>query len=359
MSCFTCGTISGCGCSQPPACNYNVTVNSGTSTVIGAVNANTAGVGVFDALDNGVLYFRGVESADATYLSVSLNATNHTILLTFNVNAFAAALPQASTTQAGIGETATNAEAQAKASTTVFLTPSNLAALGASDTFVGLVELATDAETQTGTSTTLAVTPAGLKSVTDLLGTTEVYADAVTLAAGTPAFVGQFAAQQDTGEAFVGNATSAGAWNSLFTFGAVNATGSANTTINNIGATIWDGNGTGVFTFIGAGVVLDSGSELTVSSGCNLNMAPGSTMTYGGSSIPANSVITTGASIGQLSSSLKSTFVSTANTQTGYTAFSNPATIRTCDTSTVTLQQLAQLVGTLIEDLKAVKLPAT
>ena len=38
---------------------------------------------------------------------------------------------------------------------------------------------------------------------------------------------------------------------------------------------------------------------------------------------------------------------------TGYTAFTNPTTRRTCDTTTVTLAQLAQIVGTLIEDLKS------
>ena len=38
--------------------------------------------------------------------------------------------------------------------------------------------------------------------------------------------------------------------------------------------------------------------------------------------------------------------------QTGYTAFQNGATIRSVDTATVTLQQLAQTVGTLVEDLK-------
>jgi len=38
--------------------------------------------------------------------------------------------------------------------------------------------------------------------------------------------------------------------------------------------------------------------------------------------------------------------------QGSYTAFANPSTLRTCNTSTVTLAQLAQLVGTLVEDLK-------
>ncbi len=59
-------------------------------------------------------------------------------------------------------ELATDAQAQAKSDTARALTPSNLAALGASATFAGLVELATDAETQTGTDTARAITPANL-----------------------------------------------------------------------------------------------------------------------------------------------------------------------------------------------------
>ncbi|MCG9894415.1 MAG: hypothetical protein MH204_02920 [Fimbriimonadaceae bacterium] len=39
--------------------------------------------------------------------------------------------------------------------------------------------------------------------------------------------------------------------------------------------------------------------------------------------------------------------------QTGYSAFSNPATLRTLDTGAATLQQVAQCLGTVIEDLKA------
>lgn len=71
---------------------------------------------------------------------------------------------QATTTTAGIGETATDAEAIAKSSTTTFLTPSNLATgnFQASTTFEGLIELATQAEVDAKTDTTRAVTPATL-----------------------------------------------------------------------------------------------------------------------------------------------------------------------------------------------------
>lgn len=64
----------------------------------------------------------------------------------------------------GLVELATDAEAIAKADATKALTPANLAALGGSETFQGLLELATTAETTTGTSTSLAVHPSGLNT---------------------------------------------------------------------------------------------------------------------------------------------------------------------------------------------------
>lgn len=358
MSCSTCGGFFGCGCSQPPACNYNVTVVNSTSTAVtGAVNANIAGVGVFDALDNGVLYFRGVESADSTYLSVSLNATNHTVLLTFDVNALAAALPQATTTQAGIGETATDAEAQGKASTTVFLTPSNLAALGASTTFSGLVELATDAETQAGLSTTLAVTPAGLQSVVDTLGTTEVFGDAVARLAATPAFNGQYCVQIDNPDAFISSDTLPGSFNiPVFIGGSANQLNAATYITLGDHDFIFSGGGVGAV-LIQSDFAFDTTSSVTVKN--YFDFSSTARIYDQGVQVPASSVLTTSTTSGQFNSKLINTFVSTDNTQTGYTTFSNPSTLRTCDTATVTLQQLAQLVGTLIEDLKAVNLPAT
>ncbi|GAA2821571.1 hypothetical protein EDC40_10353 [Aminobacter aminovorans] len=61
--------------------------------------------------------------------------------------------PSATLTSPGVVELATDAEAIAKADAVRALTPSNLAALGASTTLAGLVELATAAEVATGTDT--------------------------------------------------------------------------------------------------------------------------------------------------------------------------------------------------------------
>lgn len=90
---------------------------------------------------------------------------------------------QATTTVLGIGTTATNAEAVSKASTTDFLTPSNLATgnFQASATFEGLIELATQAEVDAETDATRAVTAATLagKAATDwkkFVGLTNVLA---------------------------------------------------------------------------------------------------------------------------------------------------------------------------------------
>jgi hypothetical protein len=330
--CSGCGGVWGIGCGcQVPSCNYTVINETNpVSGITNGVNANIAGIGVLDALNAGTLYFRGLESANGAFFTFTLNATNHTIVATFDVNALAAALPQATTTQAGVGETATDAEAQGKASTTVFLTPSNLAALGASDTFAGLTEYATDAEAIAGVSTTLALTPANLTAVLVANPSTQTFANAVTRAGAIPDYVGQIGYQLDSGQGYIGFGLAAGNWHALITDGLSN-----------------DINGLGIFNGI---VSFSAPGGLDFSGGL---------VSIGGIDIPANSVVITGGLAGSLSSSLISTFISSANTQTGYTAFTNPATIRTCDTGTVTLQQLAQLVGTLIEDFKALKLPAT
>lgn len=75
---------------------------------------------------------------------------------------FANIKQNASTTATGVGELATDAEAQAKTDTARLLTPSNLAALGTSTTFQGLCELATTAEVAAQTDTARCVTPQGL-----------------------------------------------------------------------------------------------------------------------------------------------------------------------------------------------------
>jgi len=300
------------------------------------------------------MYFRGIDTTDAAILSIALNATNHTIELTINVNALASALPQATTTQKGVGETATDAEAQAKASIVNFVTPSNFAAMDASTTFAGFIEIATDAEAIAGLSTTLAITPANLKATIGTYGTTVTFADAVAKAAAVPAFKGQLGSEQDNITVWVGQDTVAGQWNPLLVLGGVQASINqmSSTTVVDLGGVNFE------FSSVAPGGSVDFDLSMTAQFFGTVNF-DGATFQIGTVTVPANSVIVTDGIAGNLSHSLIATFLSSANVQTGYTAFTNPATIRTCNTATVTLQQLAQIVGTLIEDVKAIKLPAT
>lgn len=105
---------------------------------------------------NALLTHLGLSSILSTPLTVGNGLIN---------NAGALEARASSTTQTGIAELATDAEAAAKTDTARVLTPSNLAALAASDTFAGLIEIATNAEATTGTDTGRAITPASLAAV--------------------------------------------------------------------------------------------------------------------------------------------------------------------------------------------------
>ena len=76
--------------------------------------------------------------------------------------------PSASIAQPGIVQLATNNEVAAGTDTQRAVTPAGLAskpAIAASATLAGVVELATDSEVATGTDATRAITPAGLASL--------------------------------------------------------------------------------------------------------------------------------------------------------------------------------------------------
>jgi len=346
MSCLcSCGLgcQSGCGCRV-------IVLPNNPVVLYGAENINLIGVGVYDGQDGNTFQFRGIASANSSII-VTLDAGNNAVLLTLDVTQIIDDLPQATTTQRGVGETATDAEAIAKASLTVFLTPSNLAALIASTTLAGLVELATDAETIAGVSTTLAVTPAGLASLVDTLEQTRVFADAAARAGAIPDFIGQFGGQQDLGSGWVAYGTNAGEWNPILTLNTSNDSTSVQTSVEFTNGTfVFDGGTTGFLIFTDLRMTMPLGTFVDWT---------GATWKNGGVTVPADSVMITNAVAGTPSSALRSTFLSSFATQTGYTAISNPATIRTFDSATVTLQQLAQAWGTLVEDLKAILLPAT
>lgn len=359
MSCCACGNWS-CGGN----CAYIVNLPDNPVAAYSTVNGNLAGVGVYDSTFGGVQFvMRGINSGNAM-LGVTLDAANRVVLLTIDATAIAAAFPAATTAQAGILETATDAEAIAKGAVDKILTPSNLAAIGATQTFAGLIEIATNAETQAGVSAVLAVTPAGLASVVATLEQTATFANAVARVALAPAFEGQFGYQIDTNQTYVGTSVVAGDWQIVFVEGIIQ-TIDENTEIELDGCS---------FNFSGSGT-LNIGNDVTNFVGTTVNSQTSwahqgnwefvnsaldfdnTTVQIGGANV-ANSVLISGGT-NLVSSQLINTFVSSANTQTGYTNFTNPAVLRTCDTATVTLPQLAQIVGTLINDLKAIRLPAT
>lgn len=321
-------------------------------------NANLAGIGVFDNETDNLVQFRGIVSNSAS-LTVTFNATDNTIVFDFDDNALVADIPDATTTQRGILETATNAEALAKAAADKIITPSNLAALGSTTTFAGFVELATDAETIAGISATLAVTPAGLAAfaATNMLTT---WPDAATRAGATPTFDGQIGTQLDTNVVWVANGTGAGDFDVPVLIQGANVM-VVNTGIDTTGFT---------YSFTGSGLVNceaslnASGVTTLTGSTVQIGNGAGEFLNLESPTLQISGVTITDSLVGADNTGLAVeydivSFLSLMNPQTGYTPVANPATIRTFDTATVTLQQLAQAFGTLVEDLKAVKLPQT
>lgn len=357
--CSNCGCNNGsCGC----GCAYIVNLPDNPTDIYSAANLNTGGIGVFDSESSFQFGFRGVNSANAM-MTVTLDAANKNVLLTLDASAIAAAFPAATTAQVGILETATDAEALAEVAANKILVPSNLAALGATLTFAGLVERATQAEVTAGTDAVRYVAPDTLGVLLATKKQTATWADAVARAALAPTFAGQFGVQLDTDQGYVSYGVAAGQWYPLMTFNANAIVPNGSTNGLQMGTATLDV-ADGAFSFTnstisgdGVAITLISNSSLQVSGG--IFDLDSSEFRIGGAATSANTVICTGAVAGDLTDRLLSTFISTANVQTGYTNFTNPAVLRTCDTTTVTTAQLAQIVGTLINDLKAVLLPAT
>lgn len=355
----------GCGCGGFGGCLYNVNVPASTDSTLLFNNINLTGVGVLDSATAPNINFRGVVSGSPE-LTVALDAGNHTIVLTLDVAAITAAIPQATTAQAGIGETATDAEALAKASITVFITPSNFAAMASTTTFAGLVELATNAEALAGASTTLAITPDDLAYVLANSSLTTTFADAVARAAAVPDFAGQFAAQLDTLVPYLGRGAVAGAWNQILSLSVANENNATipDTSIDtSFGGTFafQSNDGTGNVQFNGINVAFNApGNPIE----CNRDVHfsnntvdfDGTVISVLGASATFRLLATDGA--GEAIFQQITNFLSTNNVQTGW-AVTNPSVTRTLDVAAATLADVRAVLGTLINDLKAVLLPAT
>ncbi len=358
MSHCSCG---GCGCSAcaptncSPSPRCTIQLPEGEVQTYQFENQNLSGIGFFNDETNFNVGFRGLVS-DSLALILTLDAPNAVIRLDFDGDLLINDIPDATTTQRGMLETATDGEAIAKLALNKTLTPSNLAALGASTTFAGLVELATSAETIAGVDTTRAVTPAGLAATGNLYRTV-TFADAVALNAGVPAFDGQFASQLDTEQAFVAASTSAGDWNPLFTFGTTYDIAGATTLIYTIGTTTFNGSGTGVFAYNAMNVNLSVGSQLTIDSGCVFGVKNDSTIEINGSPMGASQLFGTDAA-GEIAPRAIANFLSTSNLQSGWSV-TNPSVTRTLDVAASDLATTRAVLGTLINDLKAVLLPSS
>lgn len=310
-------------------------------------NANLTGQGVFISEVDGAVTFRGVASADGS-VTITADATNKTVDLSVNTSAVVAAIPDATTSVKGKLETATDAEALAKSSTTVAVTPSNFAAMAATTGFAGLVELATVAEAQAGTSSTLAVTPEGVKAVVDTLPYPAIFADAAARSVAVPSVVGQIGVQQDTQATYVAYGTTAGQWLQRWvTVGSVTDI-FADTDIT-IGAgdlnfTNPDGTAKAV-TFSGDGMLrFDSGGVMDLGAGSEFRIA--------GVAAPADSVVISDNIDGTLSSMPIADFISNRNLSTAYSP-TNYTALRAFDAGTVTVGDLARVVATMLQDQSA------
>lgn len=278
-----------------------------------ASNENLTGVGVYLEKVGNNFQFAGIASGDGT-IDVTYDSDNKVINIALDSDIVAGNFPDATTALKGKVQLATDAAAQAKSSTTLVLTPSNLAALQGSTVFAGLLELATSPETITGTDAVRAVTPAGLKAVTDTIQGTKVASNGVVVAATTPSFAGQFLYQQDARAIWAANSTSTGDW---------------------VGPTINDGGVGGSF-----------------------NISGGTTLKIGGVTIPGSSVLMTSATPGAPTSyTVADNFLSNFNVVTysvnGYT----PGNRTIANAGTITLPELADVVSNLIADLMANQKP--
>lgn len=352
-----------CTCEVTNCCNSPCVVQLPDTDPVAYTfeNANLMGVGVLHAVDGTLVQFRGIVSTSPA-LNVTLDSPNAVINIDFDGSLLIAEIPTASETERGIAEVATQAETNAGIVDNVIVTPAKLAGRTATETRTGILEIATQAEVTTGTDDTRAVTP--LKLATFAAGqlTTRTFADGVARGGATPAYDGQMGVQLDINVPFVANGTGVGDFDVPVLIDGAN-TLSAAMTIANAGFNITH-TGAGAVVFDNAGGVSFTIADARLLANTQLGNGSGEFVNFEGAILQINGGTVTDSLLGTDNTGFAvdysiSLFLSQYNTQTGYTTFSNPATIRTCDTATVTLQQLAQLVGTLINDLKARLLPTT
>ena len=310
----------------PPSCP-----DTGVYT---ASNANLTGQGVFFQQNGNEFQFYGISNSDG-YVDISLDAVNNAILVNLNAELVSGSIPDSTTTVKGKTAYSTDAQAQAKTVTTKALTPSNLAALASSTVFVGMTRFATEAETQSGSSSSIAVTPAGLQSVLNNLPVPEITANQPETETTTPLLAGQLLLQKNTATLYYAETAAEGDWEltGIPRIGAVSLLGDVQVT----GANEID---------------FQCGSEF--SGVMNFDVVGGNLLHRNGVVIPANSVLITSGTAGQLSYIAADQFVGQYATQS-YTV-GGIVTSRSI-TGAETLTDVINVLGTLITDLAATQKP--
>lgn len=362
-------------------------------------NDNLIGEGVFHQNVSNTIGFYGITNTDGT-ITVSLDVPNNAISIDLNTELLGGSFPDATTTSKGKVELSTDGEAQAKTSTTVVLTPSNLAALGATTTFAGLTEFATSAETIALASATLAVTPQGLGAAIsgivrlgeantttsntsiDMDGNQlQILSGAMTFTVngsvvsilGAPLTLGaasflnfngaklQFVGVDMTASSILGTTGTAGVPTSysladFVRLGENNISDTVDTYVNlSGGASFSVLTGTNGFTVAALGTYF--GGLLNLGSGSKLNFDSGH-IQVSGVDIPADSFVRTDSAAGVVTSELVALYFGPHSTTEAW-VFPAYVPDRDIDPATCTLSELATAFVTLVHDLEAVKRPTT
>lgn len=300
MSQCSCG-CSPCSCS-PVNCNISpciIQLPDNPAQELTFENVNLAGIGFLNGVDGTNVEFRGLAS-ESLALTVSLDAPNNTIILDFDDELLVADIPTASETERGIAEVATQSETNAGIVDNVIVTPAKLAARTATETRTGIAELATQAEVNAGINDATIITPLKL-----------------------------------------------GTWWTAKLAGSIAITGDLTSATVTTGNVISDELTIGVGGAFAVSTAVSFYLPLTFESGSELQLS--------GAPIVDGFLVGRSGSVDELAIA---NVISTENTQTGWT-ITNPVTNRSLDVSAATLGDVREVLGTLIADLKAIKLPAS
>lgn len=353
-----------CGCNSTPCCCSGsiapaICCTPSTESVEYTFeNQNLIGIGVYNGEADNLVGFRGIAS-DTLALTVTLDAPNNAIIISFNDELLIDDIPDADETTRGILEVATQAETNAGAVDNKIITPLKLATMQATETQTGVLQIATQAEVTTGTNDATAVSPLKLATFAGTQLTTRVFADAVARAAAVPAFDGQLGVQLDTNALVMATSTIAGGFNISFTIlgdltvGASITTGIINATEANVSGFVVNGAGINVL----APLSFEVGTEFQISGA------------------PATNSVIIGRALGAADALPIADFLSTENVQTGWgtpsgtlarTTFasyagqtvSNPPTQAEMQTLDDAVVIVSRRLAALVTDLLAVNLPS-